>query len=96
VLIQGFKIWPERTSTSPSGRHPGIYKSLAKHFPLPKDKTEENPQPKPLNPLQSGNDMLKLNIMMMELAVIHTHTYNQWKTIWTLLLKKDPGDPKID
>jgi len=76
VLIQGFKLWPERTSTSPSSQHLGIYKSLAKHFPLPKDKTEENPQPEPLNPLQSGNDMLKSIIMMMELAVTHTHTYD--------------------
>jgi len=34
--------------------------------------------------------------MMMDVAVTHTHTYNWWKTIWTLLLKKDIGDPKIN
>jgi len=34
--------------------------------------------------------------MMMDLAVTHTHTYDCWKTIWTLLLEKDAGDPKID
>jgi len=34
--------------------------------------------------------------MMMDLAITHTHTYNHWKTIWTLLLEKDAGDPKID
>ncbi len=33
---------------------------------------------------------------MMDLAVKHTHTYNQWRTIWTLLLEKDPGNPQID
>jgi len=55
ALIQGFKLWPERTSTSPSSRHLGIYKSLTKHFPLPKDKTNKNPQPKLLDPLQSSN-----------------------------------------
>ena len=33
---------------------------------------------------------------MMDLAVTHTHTYDRWKTIWTLLLEKDAGDPKID
>ncbi len=33
---------------------------------------------------------------MMDLAVTHTHTYNRWKTIWTLLLEKGIGDPKID
>jgi len=95
-LIQGFKWWPEHTSTSPSGRHLGIYKSLAKHFPPPKDLKNTTPPPEPPDPLQSGNDILKLIIMMMDLAVTHTHTYNRWKTIWTLLLEKDIGDPKID
>jgi len=33
---------------------------------------------------------------MMGLTIKHTHTYDQWKTIWTLLLEKDPGNPAID
>jgi len=33
---------------------------------------------------------------MMELAVTHTHTYERWKTIWTLLLEKEKGNPQID
>jgi len=96
ALIKGFKLWPERTSTSPSGRHLGIYKSLAKHFPPPKDPSNPEPPMDPPDPLQSGNGILKLIIMMMDLAVTHTHTYDRWKTIWTLLLEKDIGDPKID
>jgi len=32
----------------------------------------------------------------MDLAVKHTHTYERWKMIWTLLLEKDPGNPQID
>jgi len=95
AVTQGFKLWPERTSTSPSGRHLGIYKALSKHFPPPKDKSNKHQTPIS-DPLQSGNDVLKLIIMMMDLAVTHTHTYDRWKTIWTLLLEKDPGDPKID
>jgi len=95
-LIQGFKRWPERTTTFPSGWHLGIYKSLAKHFPPPKDKNNPEPSPKPQDPLQCGNDILKLLIMMMDLAVTHTDTYDRWKTIWTLLLEKDAGNPKID
>ncbi len=96
AIIQGFKTWPECTSTSPSGRHLGIYKSLAKHFPPPKKTNPTNIPPEPADPLQSGNNVLKLIIMMMELAITHTHTYDQWKTIWTLLLEKDPGNPQID
>ncbi len=32
----------------------------------------------------------------MDITVTHTHTYKRWKTIWTLLLEKDPGNPKIN
>jgi len=32
-LMNGYRKWPERTTTSPSGRHLGIYKSLLKDFP---------------------------------------------------------------
>jgi len=38
TLLQGIKKWPERTTTLPSGRHLGIYKSLAKHV-IEKKKT---------------------------------------------------------
>jgi len=92
-LTQGFKKWPERTTTSPSGRHLGIYKSLAKHFPPPK--TDSDTTPEDNHPLQSGNDVLKLLIWMMQLAITHTHTYDRWKTIWTLLLEKETGNPQI-
>jgi len=38
-LIQGFKWWPERTTTSPSGRHLGIYKET-----LPTTKQQKQPR----------------------------------------------------
>jgi len=37
TLLDGIKKWPENTTTSPSGRHLGIYKALGKHV-LPKTK----------------------------------------------------------
>jgi len=75
----------------------GIYKSLAKHFlPLPKDKNNPTPNTKPDNPLQSRTDILRMIISMMSLAVQHTHMYNRWRTIWTLLLEKDAGNPTIN
>jgi len=85
AIIQGFKLWPERTSTSPSGRHLGIYKSLAKHFPPPTDPKAPTP-PTPPDPIQGGTDILKLMIHMMDLAITHTHTYDRWRT----------GNPQID
>jgi len=43
-LMQGFKKWPERTSTSPSGCHLGIYKSLLKDSQHPQKKKNPNPR----------------------------------------------------
>jgi len=87
AIIQGFKQWPKCTTMSPSGHHLGIYKSLAKHFPPPKDKNAPETA-EPPNPIQCGNNILKLLITMMELAVKHTYTYKRWKVIWTLLFVK--------
>jgi len=61
-----------------------------------KDKNKPKPSPESQEPIKCGNNILKLLIMMMDLAVTHTHTYNHRKTIWTLLLEKDAGNPKID
>jgi len=44
-LQEGIKKWPEKTTTSPSGRHLGIYKSLQKHV-IRKD----DHKPPPLTP----------------------------------------------
>jgi len=76
ALLQGFKLWPEWMSTSPSGTQLGIYKPLAKHFPLPKDKTNTEPVMEPPDPLQCRSNILKLIILMMDLALTHTHTYD--------------------
>jgi len=46
-----------RPLTSPLGQHLGIYKSQAKHFPpAPKDKTNPEPFPDPLDPLQCSSE----------------------------------------
>jgi len=59
-------------------------------------KTQRQNTPADTHPIQGGNNVLKLIIWMMELAVTHTHTYKCWKTIWTLLLEKDMGNPQIN
>jgi len=37
MLMSGIKKWPEKTTTSPSGHHLGIYKTLQQHI---KEKTK--------------------------------------------------------
>jgi len=86
-LMAGFRKWPEQTTTSPSGRHLGVYKSLLK------DKHNKKPGeiPKP-----KGIDIMYDIFRMLVLAVKHTHTFNRWRTIWNMYLEKDLGTPKIN
>jgi len=82
AMIQGFKKWPEKTATSPSGCHLGIYKTLLK------DQHHEQPG-EPVT--TKGIDILQDIHRLIVLALKHTHTFQQWRTIWNLYLEKDPG-----
>jgi len=33
---------------------------------------------------------------LLQLAVKHTHTYQQWTKIWKMYIKKDTGSPKVN
>jgi len=73
-LMQGFKKWPECTSTSPPGRHLGTYKSLLKDFLPPKKDNQ------PANTTDDDDRPYGINVMeaifqMLCMAVKHTHTF---------------------
>jgi len=89
-LMQGFKKWPERMSTSPSGHHLGTYKSLLKDFPPPKQKNEQALD-KADNDRPYGINVMEAIFQMLCMAVKHTHTFNRWKIIWNLFLEKITG-----
>jgi len=94
-LQNGIKKWPEKTSTSPSGRHLGIYKSLQKHV-LTKEALEALPPTQSATPLKQGWDVLFLIFDIMSLALLHTYTLNRWKTVWTLFIEKELGNPDLN
>ncbi len=87
TLMKGFRKWPERTATSPSGRHLGIYKSLLK------DQHHEK-QGEPIT--TKGIDIMREIFWLLALALKHTHTFERWKTVWNLYLEKDIGSPRLD
>jgi len=89
ALMKGFKKWLERTTTSPSGRHLGVYKSLLKDFPL------KDPPPD-LLPRTYGIDVMRCVFRLLQLALRHVHVYERWKTVWNRYLEKKPGHPFID
>jgi len=87
--MKGFRKWPERTTTSPSGRHLGVYKSLLKDLP-PKD------PPPDYVPRTYGIEIMQCVFTLLELAIKHVHVYDRWKTVWNMYLEKKPGYPHLD
>jgi len=74
-LQNGIKKWPEKTTTSPSGRHLGIYKSLQHHVLSQEEKDALSPT-QSTAPLKEGCDVLFLIFDIMSLALLHTYTLN--------------------
>jgi len=87
-LMAGFKKWPERTTTSPSGWHLGIYKSMLKDLPTKED-AKQNP------PKLHGLQVMHSIFAMLQIAVKHTHTFQHWCIIWNMYLEKDIRVPKL-
>jgi len=48
------------------------------------------------HPLQQGRDILFLIFDIMSLALKHTYTLDRWKTVWTMFIEKDVGNPDLN
>jgi len=94
-LQNGIKKWPEKTTTSPSGRHLGIYKSLQRHVLTQEEKDALSPTQSAAL-IQQGHDVLFLIFDIMTIALLHTYTLERWKTVWTLFIEKELGNPDIN
>ena len=76
-IKEGFKIWRESTSTSPSGRRLSLYKIW-----LTKDA--------PSDPLK-GDDFLQLITDVLNLSQKLQYPLQRWKKVHNLFICKDPG-----
>ncbi len=94
-LQNGIKKWPEKTTTSPSGRHLGIYKSLQRHTLTNKELKALLPE-EAMCPLKQGQDVLFLIFDIMSLALKHTYTLDRWKMVWTMFIEKEQGNPDLN
>jgi len=72
-LLEGMNKWPECTTTSPSGRHLGIYKSLRKHVREKPKKSNKTPDPTPPERIQQGRNILYLIFDIMSIALKHAY-----------------------
>lgn len=74
--------WKEKTSTSPSKRHLGHYFSLLLKIG---DETDE-----------LADTILRMHHKMLQIAQCRGRPYNRWKKEVEVMIKRDPGEPKID
>jgi hypothetical protein len=98
AMMDGFQKWRESTTTSPSGKHLGIYRTLTRaasnYYDLPsnapKDRGDNNAQNKTTAELA-----LQIQNHLINLAIKHTHSYRRWQNINNLFIEKLPGYPLI-
>jgi len=70
TLLNGIKKWPKHTTTSPSGQHLGIYKSLGKHVIDWKTNNKNQPTKEVMTGiLKDGRDVLYVVFDLMTLAM---------------------------
>jgi hypothetical protein len=82
-LLRGFQKWREATSTSPSGRHLGMYRSFLSSI------AELGPD----SPM--GEHLLDLLADLLDVTVNVGYSMKRWHSVHTTMFEKDPGSPKL-
>jgi hypothetical protein len=99
-MCTGFAKWRESTTTSPSGKHLGIYKSLinARRFIIrtDKEKLQDTETSKTNTTMSLADQFLHIQFLLIMLAIKQCHRYERWKVVHNFLLEKIPGLPWID
>lgn len=93
-MVSKLKIWPEQTSTSPSGIHLGHYKALIKHLspPIDSDKATKDRYQEIKN---KQRQILEAHHQLLNYALQTGYSYNRWQTTSSSILRKDPNDFRI-
>jgi hypothetical protein len=88
-MKNGFNKWREQTTTSPSNKHLGVYKSLrsainhniyTQHEKDNEIQYNKNNQPTPIAEIA-----LYIQYNLMTLAISHCHTYKRWQVVHNFL-----------
>jgi hypothetical protein len=87
-MMEKYKRWKERTSTSPSGRHLEHFHALFRPLKAKDDKDRDR-----LEGIRT--EITKMYATMLQTAYDNEHVYERWKYILTCMLGKDSGIPRI-
>jgi hypothetical protein len=94
-MCYSFRKWKEKTTTSPSRKHLGIYKSLlsAVQYQIVPDITgDPSLETTPNIALMS----LQIQHRLLNLAIRECHSFGRWHTVHNFFLEKIPGQPLIE
>jgi len=88
------QVWPEATTTSPSGLHLGHYKALIKKLtpPLDSDKSTQDFYKEIKDKQQC---MFEAHHKLVNYALQRGFSYHRWQTTSSLILRKDINDFRI-
>jgi hypothetical protein len=95
AMVNGLKKWKENTSTSPSGKHLGIYKSFVNALTY-NIGTEAELTETTISLPSIAQKGLTIQHLLINLAIQHKHTYHQWTKVHNIFIKKLPGVPLLD
>jgi hypothetical protein len=88
-MKQRYRCWPERMSTSPSGRHLSHYHALLKPDGLyPDDDAFEE--------LDSACQAVwSAHHSILQYFLCHGYCFNRWHQVVNAMIEKEPGNPHI-
>jgi hypothetical protein len=90
-FISKLKHWPEKTSTSPSGLHLGHYHALFRPSGI-------DPESDPIGHAAHAADadlIVDLHLALINYAIRFSFSFDRWKEVVNVMLKKDPTDSRI-
>ena len=88
-FVAKLRVWNERTSTSPSGRHLGHYKVLLKSY------ASDTTSPMETELEQYRNDLLRAHLQIVNYCLKHGYSLQRWKNVVNIMILKEPGNTKI-
>jgi hypothetical protein len=90
-MCKGFQKWREQTTTSPSNKHLGIYKSLINamiyDIKTNYEQQHEHTYLNPHKPTPTAEMALQIQHILLMLAIKHRHTYQGWTIVHNFLLE---------
>jgi hypothetical protein len=95
-MIRGLAKWRESTSTSPSNKHLGLYKSLIQHHKCVIRQQQQDKISTTHNQKHISLIALKIQNLIVNLAIKHTHTLARWKKVHNFFIEKIPGTPYLE